>query len=146
MAGGRAYAGPSGRRVKLSLGGRDYTFRSSLEARIAADLEPKTPFKYEEDPLWYVVESKYTCDFTLEKPDGSLMYIEAKGYFTPEDRRKTVAVLNAHPNIDLRFVFTNPKTKLRRGAKSSYSDWCDKHGLKWASQLVPEEWLNELQE
>ena len=144
MPGGRAYSGPRGKRVTVSLGGRDYTFRSSLESRVASNLDASgVPFTYEEEKLWYVVESNYTPDFVIVKQDRKPIYIEAKGQFTPEDRRKTVAVLNANPGIDLRFVFSNPKTKLRRGAKSSYADWCDKHGLQWAAQLVPQEWTQE---
>ena len=138
------YRGPSGKRTDLTLGGRDYTFRSSLEARIGEQLtEEKTQFDYESEKLPYVIEAKYTPDFILKKADGTPMYIEVKGYFTPEDRRKILAVREANPGIDLRFVFSSWSTKLRKGSKTTYGGWCEKHGFLFAQGLVPVEWTNE---
>jgi len=40
-------------------------------------------------------------------------------------------------------VFTNSKTKLRKGAKSSYGEWCIKYGFRYYDRIIPEDWLKE---
>ncbi len=81
----------------------------------------------------------YTPDFELD--NGIL--IETKGLFSAADRRKHIEIKAQHPELDIRFVFSNARAKLYKGAKSRYSDWCDKYGFKWADKEVPEEWLEE---
>ena len=44
---------------------------------------------------------------------------------------------------DIRFVFSNSRAKLYKGAKSSYADWCKKNGFLYSDKEIPEEWLNE---
>jgi len=81
---------------------------------------------------------KYYPDFIL--PNGVLL--ETKGMFDLEDRNKMLAVREHHPDADIRILFTNPKGKINKGSKTTYADWCDKHGFKWAKgPAVPEEWL-----
>ncbi len=36
--------------------------------------------------------------------------------------------------------------KLYKGAKSSYGDWCKKHGFKYADKTIPKEWLKEVKD
>jgi hypothetical protein len=59
------------------------------------------------------------------------------------DRRKHIAIKKQHPKLDIRFVFTNSKSKLSKGAKSSYADWCIKHGFRYYDRIIPEDWLKE---
>ena len=33
--------------------------------------------------------------------------------------------------------------KLNKNSTTTYAIWCEKHGFKWASKLVPMEWMNE---
>tara|TARA_S200002703_G_scaffold24130_1_gene20967 strand:+ start:3495 stop:3842 length:348 start_codon:yes stop_codon:yes gene_type:complete len=82
---------------------------------------------------------KYTPDFLL--PNGII--IETKGRFTPADRMKHLAIQKQHPNLDIRFVFSNSNSKLRKGAKTTYADWCEKHGFLYADKDVPQEWIDE---
>ncbi len=63
--------------------------------------------------------------------------------FSADDRRKHLEIQKQHPTLDIRFVFSNANAKLYKGAKSRYSDWCDKHGFKWAHRVIPEDWLKE---
>jgi hypothetical protein len=74
-------------------------------------------------------------------PNGII--IETKGMFTAADRRKHLAIKRQHPNLDIRFVFENGRRKLRKGAKSTYGEWCDKHGFMCYTRIIPEEWLKE---
>ena len=66
-----------------------------------------------------------------------------KGQFTAADRRKHLAVQKQHPKLDIRFVFENSKRKLRKGAKSTYGEWCIKYGFRYYDRVIPEDWLKE---
>lgn len=117
-------------------------YRSGLEKEAAAFLKDRQKkvvyeqIKVEWEDLRY---RTYTPDFELD--NGVL--IETKGIFDNDDRRKHIAIKDQHPELDIRFVFSNAKAKLYKGAKSRYCDWCDKHGFLWAHRVIPEEWLRE---
>lgn len=117
-------------------------YRSGLEGGIALQLETLgVPVEYEEEKIKYRVDEvrTYTPDWKL--PNGII--VESKGRFTVEDRKKHILVKEQHPEKDIRFVFSNSRSKLRKGSKTSYADWCNKHGFKFADRLIPEEWINE---
>lgn len=84
-------------------------------------------------------QRKYTPDFVLDNG----IIIETKGRFTVHDRMKHLYIKASRPDLDIRFVFSNPNVKLYKGAKSTYADWCEKNGFLYAKQLIPEDWLNE---
>ena len=69
--------------------------------------------------------------------------IETKGIFSAADRRKNIEIQRQHPKLDIRFVFSNAKQKLYKGAKSRYCDWCEQKNFKWAHRIIPEGWLLE---
>lgn len=119
-------------------------YRSGLEESTANYLTTKgITFKFEEMVVGYVEPQKsrkYTPDFEL--PNGII--IETKGRFLTADRQKHLLVQKQHPELDIRFVFSNSNTKLSKISKTSYSDWCVKNGFKFANKLIPEEWLNEI--
>lgn len=119
-----------------------YGYRSGLEDRISEQLKSlSVPFKYEEFKIKYEVNEvrTYTPDFEL--PNGII--VESKGRFVAADRKKHLLVRVQNPFLDIRFVFSNSKAKISKGSKTSYADWCDKHGFLYADKLVPEEWINE---
>ena len=90
-------------------------FRSKFEATIAKSLNAnKIPYDYEKIDLEYCIIGSYKPDFIFKN-----FIVEAKGYFSPEDRRKMLAVKEKHPSLDIRFCFQNAKTKLSRGKKRS---------------------------
>ncbi len=117
-------------------------YRSGLEDRISEQLKSLgVPFKYEEFKIKYEVNEvrTYTPDFEL--PNGII--IESKGRFVAADRKKHLLVQRQFPELDIRFVFSNSKGKISKGSKTSYADWCDKHGYIYADKLIPEEWIKE---
>ena len=118
-------------------------YRSGFENKVASALsEQSISFEYEVTQIEYIkpqTNHKYTVDFTL--PNGIL--IETKGRWTTEDRKKHLLIKDQHPNLDIRFVFQNPKGKIRKGSKTTYADYCDKHGILWADKEIPKEWLLE---
>ena len=114
-------------------------YRSGLESKIA-DLmtELGVKFEYESTKVPYILQCNYTPDFIL--PNG--VYLEAKGLFTSEDRRKILAVKKDHPEIDLRMVFQAPFNKLSKKSKTTYAAWCEKHDIPWSSyHNIPLSWL-----
>lgn len=100
-----------------------------------------TQFEYEKYKIEWVDYQvrKYTPDFVLDNG----IIIETKGRFTSEDRRKHKEIKKQHPHLDIRFVFTDSRQRLYKGAKSSYAEWCARHGFKYADKFVPEDWLKE---
>jgi hypothetical protein len=121
--------------VKRTVGG----FRSKFEQGLAAEIRLLTDYDYEERVIAFDRPSsshKYTPDFVL--PSGVI--IEAKGIFDAEDRSKHLLVKQQHPSLDLRFVFQNAKARLSKTSKTTYADWCDKHGFQWAHRHIPQEW------
>jgi hypothetical protein len=114
-------------------------FRSGLEKKVAALLDDLgVGFEYEAQKLPYVLECNYTPDFIL--PSGIIL--ETKGQFTPEDRRKMLAVIKAHPELDIRMVFQAPFNKIEKRSKTTYAAWCERHNIKWcAFHSIPVEWL-----
>lgn len=135
-----------GRATKASPKG-SHRYRSGYEATIGSFLDTlRIPFEYETRQLRYTTEHQYKPDFILNKTDGSVMFVETKGYFQPSDRTKTLAVLKENPGIDLRFLFLRATNKLNRGSNTTYAMWCDKHGIPWAEgETLPSRWLKEVE-
>ena len=116
-------------------------YRSGLEVKVAKQLEEAgVKAEYETTKIKYRVEEghTYTPDFVL--PNGII--VETKGRFVLDDRKKHLLVKSQHPHLDIRFVFTNSKTKIRKGSPTSYADWCSKNGFTYADKLIPKEWLD----
>lgn len=124
-----------------------YGFRSGLEKRVADFLrEHGVEFSYECDKIHYRVpesEHVYTPDFRVVTRSGKVILIETKGRFLLEDRKKHLLIQEQYPDLDIRFVFQSPNAKIGKGAKTTYRQWAEKHGFKWAARCIPEEWLNE---
>lgn len=117
-------------------------FRSGLEERTAKYLKKlKVKFTYEELKIrWQDLRYRtYTPDFVL----ANGIIIETKGRFIASDRQKHLMIKEQHPDLDIRFVFSNPNSKLYKGSKTTYAGWCDKHGFKWAKEKIPLEWIKE---
>ena len=114
-------------------------FRSQLEENIAKLLDGLgVSFEYESEKLGYTIEHSYTPDFVLP----NYTYLEAKGYWSPADRRKILSVKKDNPDIDLRMVFQSPYNKISKKSKTTYAQWCEKHDIPWSSyQNIPIDWL-----
>ncbi|MDM0042161.1 hypothetical protein QTI05_24195 [Variovorax sp. J22R193] len=116
-------------------------YRSGLEQKVAKQLEANCiAFQYEARKIAFeqpVKQRSYTPDFIL--PNG--IVIETKGIFDVEDRQKHLWVREQHPELDIRFVFSSSKTKLRKGSPTSYGEWCEKNGFLYADKAIPAAWL-----
>ena len=114
-------------------------YRSKLEESVASLLqELGVCFEYESTKVPYIIRHNYTPDFVL--PSG--IYLETKGYWDAEDRRKMLAVKESNPELDIRMVFQAPYNRISKKSKTTYAQWCDKHGIKWTSwSNIPLKWL-----
>jgi hypothetical protein len=123
--------------------GLKHGFRSGLEESLAAQLTAAgVVFEYEETKVNFVEPAKkrtYTPDFRL--PNGII--IETKGRFLTEDRQKHLLVKAQHPDLDIRFVFSNSRTKITKRSTTTYADWCVKNGFVYADKTAPDSWLKE---
>jgi hypothetical protein len=121
---------------------RKYGYRSGLELSVSEKLKQQNvKFLYEALKIEWedLAYRTYTPDFILYNG----IIIETKGMFTAADRRKHLAIQRQHPKLDIRFVFENSRRKLRKGAKSSYAEWCIKYGFKYYDRIIPEDWIKE---
>ena len=124
-------------------------YKSGLEDDIAAMLDayPDISYSYETLTLnWHkpATEHKYRPDFVIVTKSGKQIIVESKGRWVVADRQKMKLVVNQHPALDIRMVFQNPRQKIAKGSKTSYSEWCDRNlGIPWAAKTIPAEWLNE---
>jgi len=131
-------AGRSGWRRRQTRVGK---YRSRFEKQIADQLKAlDLTFAYEEDTILYVQPEKtrrYTPDFRLRRRKW---YLEVKGKFDAADRAKHL-LIKEQGGPEVRFLFYNAHAKLRKGSKTTYAMWCDKHGFKWSHRTIPKEWL-----
>ena len=124
-------------------------FRSGLEDRVSKQItEAGLELLYETDKVHYVVparDARYTPDFKLPKK-GGFFYVETKGIWTVQDRAKHLLIQKQHPDLDIRFVFSNQNAKLYKGSPTSYASYCEKHNFRYANKVIPEAWLLEAKE
>ena len=119
-----------------------YGYRSGLEHKISMALDTiKYNYDYESIKIEWedLAYRTYTPDFILNNG----IIIETKGRFLTTDRRKHLCIKKQHPKLDIRFVFTNSRSKLSKCAKSTYAEWCIKYGFRYYDRIIPEDWLKE---
>jgi len=122
-------------------------YRSGLEEVLAEQLERaglpvnyetmKVPFKRPEKP------STYTPDFVF--CNGKLI-IEGKGRFLTEDRQKQKLIKQQHPELDIRFVFSNSRARISKTSNTTYAKWCEDNGFQYADKRIPVEWIEEIRQ
>ena len=120
-----------------------HAFRSGLEEKVAEQIKAAgLEVVFEGGKVKYTTPETphtYTWDFKL--PNGIL--IETKGRFLTADRKKHLLIKAQHPHLDIRFVFTRSQATISKTSKTSYADWSQKYGFKYADKLIPQEWLQE---
>lgn len=131
----------------ISNNGKKYNFKSRLELSVYKTLKKKFRNKksikldYETDKLPYTLQKNYIPDFVITTGDGKTIYIEVKGYLRPSDRTKAIAVKQANPDADIRFVFSKDN-RIHSKSKTTYSSWCKKNGFIYTvADNIPDEWF-----
>ena len=122
---------------------KKYGFKSGLEETISQQIESYgIKVEYETEKVPYIIPASnhtYSPDFKL--PNG--IRVETKGRFVAADRKKHLLVKEHNPHLDIRFVFSNSKNKITKKSKTTYGDWCEKNGYKYADKVIPNEWFLE---
>lgn len=123
-------------------------YRSKFEGRLGRKMKG---CDYEPEDLIqeYTMEGTYLPDF-VPKADDSIL-IEAKGFFrTRQEASKYIAVQKCNPDIEVVFIFGDPKTpmpnsrKRRNGTRYSMAEWADKNGFRWFTyDTLPKEWCKK---
>jgi hypothetical protein len=131
----------SPKRSKLRQSALKAGFRSGLEQDNARHLEGhKVSYEYEKFKVKFVSKARtYTPDFKLSNG----IIIETKGRFIPSDRSKHLLIKEQHPELDIRFVFSNSNQRLSKVSAQTYGGWCERHGFLYADGLIPIEWMKE---
>lgn len=118
-------------------------YASGLEEAVGNALKRKgVPHEFEAHTIHFLQparKARYTPDFVL--PNGII--IETKGRFVTKDRQKHLNVKEQHPDLDIRFVFSNPQTRISKTSSTTYAMWCHKHGFQYAAKSIPDAWLKE---
>ncbi len=113
------------------------TFRSTFEEDVAKILKE---FNYEPFTVPYTISRSYRPDFV--DPSG-LYLIECKGYFRDGDTKKYTSIRDSLPEgQELIFVLMQPNKKIRKGAKMTMAQWCDKEGILWYNIETLQELIN----
>ena len=110
----------------MSRRSRKSKFRSTFEQDVAKILKD---FDYEPFTVPYTIGRSYRPDF-VHNASGTL--VECKGYFRDGDTKKYTSIRDSLPaGQELVFVLMQPNKKIRKGAKMTMSEWCDKEGILW---------------
>jgi len=114
-------------------------FRSKFEETIAKVLQG---FEYEPITIPYVINRNYRPDF-VHAATGTV--VECKGFFRDGDTKKYTSVRDSLPKgQQLVFVLMYPNKKIRRGAKMTMAEWCDKEGIVWYTIDTLQELINDV--
>jgi len=120
-------------------------FKSKFERSIWEQLikEYKT-CQYECDSYKYeqpIIIRTYTPDFKTGK---ARVYLETKGKLDLETRKKMIWFKECNPNVRIIFLFQNADVKLRKGSKTSYSEWAKKNNFEWLD--ARKDWISAYKE
>lgn len=103
-------------------------YRSKFEEKVANVLGKNAT--YESEFISYTIPertSKYLPDFKTKTG----IYLEAKGKWTSEDRKKHLLLKQQHPEKRIVLIFMNSRVKLNKRSKTSYGDWATKNNIEW---------------
>lgn len=104
-------------------------FEKGLEKQLK---KAKVKYEYETERIPYSILGNYIPDFIISLGEHKI-YVEAKGYFRIDAKRKMIAVKKQHPELDIRFVFYSKK--------KSDIKFAEKYGFPYAIGEIPKEWL-----
>jgi hypothetical protein len=110
-----------GRRVGKRTHNKGY--KSGLETKFGEE----TGLPYETDKIKYTIPAKvhtYTPDFKVTNN----VYIETKGQWTLQDRKKALLVKEQHPEVIILYVLYRNQ-RLSKKSSTTYLDWATKNEL-----------------
>jgi|TARA_R100000482_G_C5113361_1_gene141717 hypothetical protein len=136
------------KRVQIS---KDVILKSGLEEVVFNFLKDnQCSFTYEGMKITYfqpAIKKTYKPDFPITKS----FIVETKGAFNSADRKKMKLIKKQNPKLDIRFIFSNSKTKIGKKSQTTYGKWCELnsfpyHCIQTTKQTFPKDWLKEIKE
>lgn len=125
--------------MKMMIKRNSLAFKSGFERTLDIQLKLSgIKYSYETMQLPYTLHGVYHPDFILDNG----IIIEAKGLLDRESKRKMVAVKEAYPELDIRFIFVSINKKCK-GTKQTHGEWARRNGFPFAENKIPQEWLDE---
>lgn len=124
-------------------------YRSGLEDKVAKQLNAiGIPYEYEppDKKIHYTKPekpSRYTPDFMF---GACPIIVETKGRFVTADRQKHLLIKEQHPELEVRFVFSNSKSRISKTSSTTYAMWCEKYGFQYADKEIPSAWIKEIKQ
>ena len=114
-------------------------FRSKFEENVSKALKG---FEYEPFTIPYVIHRNYRPDF-VHAASGTV--VECKGFFREGDTKKYISVRDSLPKGQrLVFVLMHPNKKIRKGARMTMAEWCDKEGIMWYTIDTVQELISDV--
>jgi hypothetical protein len=114
-------------------------FRSKFEENVSKVLKG---FEYEPFTIPYVIHRNYRPDF-VHAATGTV--VECKGFFREGDTKKYISVRDSLPKGQrLVFVLMHPNKKIRKGARMTMAEWCDKEGIMWYTIDTVQELISDV--
>lgn len=116
--------------------------RSKLEDEVEQALinQGYSP-EYESERFSYVLHRKYRPDFKVGN-----VYVEVKGWWPPAERSKFLAVILNNPGLPIFVALQRPTLTLSKQSKTTYAQWCSKHGIAWSPIPIPPDFMKQWQE
>ena len=110
-------------------------YKSKWEQTVADQIkELGFPVSYETHVIEYVIPEsvhKYTPDFKIGQ-----WYIEAKGKFDAQDRKKHLFLKEQYPKLKILLLFQNANQRISKRSNTTYGDWCTKNEIKWCHRVL----------
>lgn len=99
-----------------------------MEQEVAQQLGSK--WNYEPWNINYYILKNYTPDFVNEEKK---IVIEVKSFFRWNQERQYLFVKDQVEKHGYEYIMALefPQRKLRKGAKITIAEWCDKHDIRW---------------
>jgi hypothetical protein len=126
-------------------------YRSGFERALAGAL--RVLFEYEQESFRLTVAvARHSCRSCGSKeiirhvsytPDFFFKtgwIIEAKGKFTPRDRKLALAFTEQYPTLKYGLCFQRDN-RLTKSSKTRYSEWCEKHGIPYSVGAFKTKWV-----
>lgn len=119
------------KRGKVKIGEQEFNARSGWEANIGAYLEflrnakEISKWEHEPDEFWFPIKRgnrSYLPDFKVTRPDGSIYYIEVKGYMDAASKTKLNRMAKYHPEIEIQLIEKDRYKSIAR-ASAAIPQW-----------------------
>jgi predicted nuclease of restriction endonuclease-like RecB superfamily len=116
-----------------TVGGQEVYFRSRWEANYARYLQWRlergeiAKWEHEPETFWFEAIKRgcrsYLPDFRITRPDGTIYFVEVKGWMTQKSRTKLKRMAKYHPTVELELVERKQYEQIEKQFSKILPDW-----------------------